>query len=158
LVTTVRTPAWVARFERSCRRSARPAAQAQGDIGAGAKGRLQTAQALDAGLVGLVRHEDGDQAFGVVGEVCPFEVALGFARPTLAEAEQATQARIGGPVGRVDENTGPVSEIEAAADDQADVGDLRGLMGADNAGDRIAIDDRHRLNPAHVGLAEQLLW
>ena len=42
-------------------------------------------QAKRAFLVGEVRHEDDNQALAVGNEIAPFEMALRFAGPLLAE-------------------------------------------------------------------------
>ena len=78
-------------------------------------------------------------------------------RPLLADRKQSAKSRVGGPVGRVDQDGHAVGEIEAAADDQADAGNLRGLMGADDTGEAVAVDDGQRLDAEQGGMREQFL-
>jgi hypothetical protein len=83
-------------------------------------------------------------------------VALALAAPSLADAEQPAQARVGGAVGRIDEQRRAVDEIEAAADDQPHAGLLRGLVGAHDAGERVPVDDAERGDAKELRLLEQL--
>ena len=105
----------------------------------------------------LSGHEDGDQALAIGDEIGPVEIALGFAGALLAERQQPAQPGIGRPIGRIDQDGHAVAEIEAAADDQAHAGGLGGLMGADDAGERVAVDDGQRLDAHRGGRGEQLL-
>ena len=89
--------------------------------------------------------------------VGPVEIAFGLAAALLAERQQPAQPRIGRPVGRIDQDRHAVGEIEPAADDQADAGGLGGLMGAHDAGQRVAVDDGERLDAEDGGVREQLL-
>src|SRR6185437_2518124 len=85
------------------------------------------------------------------------EHTLPLAGALLAEGEEAAEARIGWPIGRIDEHGEAVDKIEPAADDEAHARRLRRLMGADDAGERVAVDDRKRLDAQHRGRGEQLL-
>ena len=136
---------------------ARPAAQAERQIGAGREGRLEAPQALGADLVGLVGDQHRDQALGEVGQVRPVEIALGLAGAPLAQRQQAAEPGVGWPIGRVDQHAGAIHQVQPAANDQPDAGDLGGLVGAHDAGDRVAIDDGQGLDPAAGRLVEQVL-
>ncbi|KQR61727.1 hypothetical protein ASF81_04435 [Brevundimonas sp. Leaf168] len=104
--------------------------QRQGEIGARGKGRLQPSQIGTAGLVRLVRNQDGDQALRPVFQVRPVEVAFRLAGAALAQREKARQPGIGRSIGRIDEHSGPIDQIKPAADDQPYAGGLGRLMGA----------------------------
>ncbi len=110
-----------------------------------------------AGRIRHVRDQHADQALGVEGDVLPAEDAFGLAAAPLAERQQPAQPGVGRPVGRIDQDRRAVGQIEAAADDQPDAGRLGGLVGADDAGEAVAIGDRQRLDAACGGLDEQLL-
>ena len=85
------------------------------------------------------------------------EDALRLAAAPLAERQQPAEPRIGRPVGRIDQDGHAVGQIEPAADDQADAGHLGGLMGADDAGEAVAVDDGQRLDAEDGGVREQFL-
>ena len=80
-----------------------------------------------------------------------------LAAAPLAERQQPAEPRIGRPVGRIDQDRHAVGEIEPAADDQPDAGRLGRLMGADDAGEAVAVDDGQRLDAEDGGLREQFL-
>lgn len=84
-------------------------------------------------------------------------MAFRLAAALLAQGQQPAQARIGGPISRIDEQGHAVDQIEAAADDEPDPGVLDGLMGADNARERIAIDNRQRLDAERRRLGKEVL-
>ncbi len=138
-------------------RIVRPPAQGQRHIGAVAESLGEPAQVQRAGLIGLIGHEHRDQPLAIGDEVGPIETALRLAAALLAKRKQPAEARIGGPVGRIDEDGHAVGEIEAAADDQAHARCLGGFMGADDAGEAVAIDDGERLDAELCGLGEQFL-
>ncbi len=75
----------------------------------------------------------------------------------LAERKQPAEARIGRAVGWIDEDGHTVGEIEAAAHNQAHAGLFGGLMGADDAGEAVAVGDRQRRDAELSGLGEQFL-
>ena len=128
---------------------ARPAAQAERQIGAGRRrSPCRRRRRWRADLVGLVGDQHGDQALGKVGQVRPVEIALGLAGAPLAQRQQAAEPGVGWPVGRVDQHAGAIHQVQPTADDQPDAGDLGGLVGAHDAGDRVAIDDGQGLDPA----------
>ena len=130
----------------------------QRQIGAVAEGLARAGEGCTrAGLIGLVGHEDRDQAFAIGDEIRPVEPALRLAAAPLAERQQPAEPRIGGPIGRIDEDRHAVREIEPAADDQADAGRLRRLMGANDAGQAVAVDDGERLDAELCGLREQFI-
>ena len=83
--------------------------------------------------------------------------ALRLAAALLADRQQPAEPRIRRPVGRIDQHRHAVGEIQAAADDQADAGDLGGFMGAHDAGETVAVDDGERFDPEQRGLREQFL-
>src|SRR5450759_3802145 len=101
--------------------------------------------------------EDRDQALAVGDEIGPIETTPRLAAALLAQRQQSAKPRIGGPVGRIDENGHAVGEIESTADDQSHARRLRRFMRADDAGERIAIDDRQRLDAQGGGMFEQFL-
>ncbi len=136
---------------------ARSPAQAKRQIHPTGEGRLQAPQPLGTDFVGLIGDQDRDKTLGEVGQVLPIEIALGLACPPLAQRQQAAEPRIGQSVGRIDQHAGSIHKVEPAADDQAYPGDLGRLVGADDAGDRVAIDDGHGLDPTQGGLVEEIL-
>ena len=135
----------------------RPPPQAQRDIRVGAKYPGQATKPGGAVVVRLVRHQHRDEPLGVFGEVVPAEQAGSLAAAPLAARQQAAEATIGRPVGGIDQDRGTVGEFQPAADNQPDAGRLRRLMGADDAGQAIAIGDRQGGEPAGGGLVEQFL-
>src|ERR1700680_3094458 len=60
------------------------------------------------------------------------------------KGRQTKRSPIGGAVGRIGEDRHAVGEVDAAADDQAHAGCLGGLMGADDAGEAVAVCDSER--------------
>jgi hypothetical protein len=84
-------------------------------------------------------------------------MASRLAGALLAEGKQTTEPCIGRAISGIDQHRHTVDEIETAADDQPHAGGLRGLMGADDAGQAVAIDDRQRLDAQHRRLGKQLL-
>ncbi len=68
-------------------------------------------------------------------------MARAFLGAALAARQQAAQPAIGGAVGREAEQARRVRQIEAAADDEAEVELLGGGMGAHHAGERVAVGD-----------------
>lgn len=133
----------------------RPAAQRQGEVAAIAEGLAQAAQPFGAECVGVVRKKDADQAFAISDDIAPFEVALRLAGAALAFRQQTAEARVGGAVGRIDQHRHAVGEVEAAADDETHARRPGGLMGPDDAGQRIAVDDAERLDAEHRRLRKQ---
>ena len=131
--------------------------QRQRHIGAVAETLGEPAKTQGADVVRLVRDKDRDQALAVGDEIGPIETTSRLAAALLAQRQQSAQPRIGGPVGRIDENGHAVGEIELAADDQSHARRLRRFMRADDAGQRTAVDDRHRLDAQGGGLLEQFL-
>jgi len=134
-----------------------PAAERQCHIGAVAEGLREPAKAPRAGLIGLVGNKDRDRAFAIGDEVGPVEPALRLPAAPLAERQQPAKPCIGGPIGWIDEDGHAVREIEAAAHDQAASGRLRRLMGANDAGQAVAVNDRERLYAELCGLHEQFI-
>jgi hypothetical protein len=102
----------------------------------------------------LVRHQHCDQAVAIGNKILPIEIAFRLAGALLAKRQKAAKTRISRAVGRIDENRWAVGEIEAAADDQPHPGRAGGLVGADDAGQGVAIDDRERLNAKRCRLCE----
>ena len=98
----------------------RPPSQCQRQIGAIPESLPQTSQMHGAVIIGAIRYQDGDQSFAIGHEIGPFEVALSFAGPLLAERQQAAKPGIGRPVGWIDEDRQAVGKVEAAADHQPD--------------------------------------
>ena len=97
-------------------------------------------------LVGLVRHEDCDQALAVGDEIGPGEIALGLAGALLPERQQPAEPRVSGAIGRINQHRHAVAEIEPAPDHQAYARRLGGLVGPDDPGQRVAIDDGQGLD------------
>lgn len=132
-------------------------AQGQRHIGAVAESVAQPPQTNGAKIIGFVRNQDRDQSLPIGDDIVPFEMAFCFAGPALAERQQPAKARIGRPVGRIDQHRHAVGEIETAADNQPDACRLCRFMRAHDAGKRIAIDDSERFDAERCGLREQLL-
>jgi dihydrofolate reductase len=65
------------------------------------------------------------------------------------KGRQTKRSPIGGAVGRIGEDRHAVGEVDAVADDQAHADCLGGLMGADDAGEAVAVDDGERLDAQH---------
>ena len=73
---------------------------------------------------------DGKEALTkAVDDAKAAKTAARLAAAFLAERKQPAEARIGRPAGRIDEDGHAISEIEAAAHDQAHARCLGGLMG-----------------------------
>ncbi len=113
---------------------ARPAAQRERHIGAVAKNVRHLAQLHGASLVRQVRDEHADQSLRILGHIGEMEDAGRLAAPAFAEREKAGQPRIGGAVGRIDEDRHPALKIEATADDQAEFRFARRLQCPNDAG------------------------
>lgn len=80
-----------------------------------------------------------------------------LAAALLAERQQTAEPRIGWSVGRIDQHRHAVGEVETAADDEAYARRLCRLMGADDAGQRVAVDDGQRLDAEQGCGGEQLV-
>ena len=93
----------------------RPPAQRECHIGAVAERFAQPAQPERAVVIRNVRNEDGDQAVAIGDEIGPGELAPGFAAALLAERQQPAETRIGGPIGRVDEDRVAVASDRAGS-------------------------------------------
>ena len=135
-------------------RIVRTPARRQGHIGAVPKSLSQPAKMQRADVRGLIGHEHRDQVLAIGDDIGPLETALRLAAAFLAERKQPAEARIGRTAGWIDEDGHTVGEIEAAAHNQAHAGLLGGLMGADDAGEAVAVDDRERLDAELCGLGE----
>ena len=103
------------------------------------------------------RTKRGDNAVSGGGEVVPGEVAAALAGAAFAEGKQAGQACVGGLGGGVDQDGRAVGQVEAAADDRADIRFFSALMGADDAGRCPAVGNAQRGQAEHGGAGEQLL-
>ena len=132
-------------------------AQGQRAIGIRAEDAGKGYEPSAARAVGLIRHERGDQALGVIGHIGPVEMTGALAGPTLAEREKPTEPAVGRPVGWIDEEVGAVGQLKPTPDDQPDAGRLGGLVGPHDAGDAVDVRDRQRLESASCGLGEQLV-
>ena len=117
----------------------------------------EATQIYGAEVVRLVWNEDRNEALAIGDKVRPVETALRLACALLAERQQPAQPRVGRPVRRIDENGHAVSEIEAAADDQPHAGRLGGLVGANDAREAVAVDDRQAFDAQRRGLCEELV-
>ena len=106
-------------------------------------------------LIRLVAQQDRDEALVPDLHIVPTQRAFALAGAALAEAEQAAQARIGGPVGGIDEKRRAIREIEPASDHEPDARLLGGLMRAHDPGQRIAIGDAERRDAQELRLLEQ---
>ncbi len=135
----------------------RTTAQGQCHIGAVTKSVPHAAQIHPAGIVGVIRHQDGDQPLAVGHQVGPIEPALRLAAALFAKREQPAQPRIGRAIGWINQHRHAIGEIEAAANDKPYPGVLRRHMGADNAGQAVAVGNRQLLDAEIRGLGEQLL-
>jgi hypothetical protein len=134
-----------------------PPTQCERHIGAISKDLAQASQTQGAGLIRLIRNEHSDQSFAISDEIAPIQPALGLAGAALPQGQEPAEPCIRRPVGRIDQHGHAVVEIEAAANDQPHAGRFCGLMGADDAGERIAVDDGYRLDAEQCGLREQVL-
>ena len=90
-------------------------------------------------------------------QVGPVEMAFTLAGAPLADAEQAAQPRIGGAVGRVDQQRRAAGEVEPAADDDRKVDLASALVGAGDAGERVAVGDCECRQAERLRLRQQLL-
>ena len=79
------------------------------------------------------------------------------ARSALAKRQKTAETGVGRTVRRINKNGRAVSEIEAAAYDQSYAGCLCGLMGADDASQRVAVDDRQGFEAKFGGTCEELV-
>ena len=138
-------------------RIVRPAAQRQRHVGAVAEALLQPAQVQRADLIRFVGRQNRDQALAKGDEIGPIEPALRLAAALLAQRQEAAEAPIGSTIRRIDEDRGAIVKIEAAPHDQPHAGRAGGLMGANDAGQRIAVDDRKRFDAELGRLIEQLI-
>ena len=136
---------------------ARTAVQGEGEVGVPAESAFQVLQVFLQGGIRMVGQQHGDQAFGMGGHVAPLQVAGALAGAALADAEQPAQARVGGAAGGVDQQRSAASEVEPAADDQAQLRLDGALVGARDAGEAVAVGDGERVVAEQLGLGEQLL-
>ena len=134
-----------------------PAPQGQRHIGAVAKILLQAAQLAPAMFVRCVRQKYHQQTFAICHHIGPAEMALRLAAALFAQREQPAEPRIGRPIGGIDQQRHALRQIQPAADDQAEASGFGGLIGADDAGERIAIDDGQRFDAEMRRLRKQLL-
>ena len=134
---------------------ARAAAQGECQVSAVGKGCSQGLQVGDERGVRRIRDQDGDQAFRVILQVLPGEIAGTLAGTGLAAAEQSAKTGIGGAVCRINENRGAAAQIQAAADDEADARFGGALVGARDAGQRIAVGDGERVVAEQGGCGEE---
>ena len=129
------------------------AAEGQGGVRPIAEVRFQAMQ-----MFGRRRGaKNGDHAFGRGGEIVPGEVAAAFAGAAFAGREQAAEAGVGWLVRGVDEDGGPVRQVETGADNDAHIRFFGALMGADDAGQRAAVGDAESGDFEDGGAGEQLL-
>ena len=136
---------------------ARPPPQRQRAITIVAEDIRDPTELPGAGRVGLVGDEDADQPLSVGSQVFPAEDAPSLAATALAERQQPAEPGVGGAIGRIDQHGGAVAQVETAADDQPDAGDLGRLVAAHDSGQAVPIAYRQRLDPGDRRLAEQLL-
>ena len=73
-------------------------------------------------------------------------MALRLAAALLAERKQPAEPGVGGAIGRINEHRHAVGQVQTASYDKADASCFRGLVGANDTGERIAVDDRQRLD------------
>ena len=90
-------------------RVSRPPAKGEGDMGVGPEDRRQLGELPRRGLVGVVGDQDGDQAFGVGGEIGEIQMTRALAGARLAQGEQARQAAVGGSIGGQDDDRDAVA-------------------------------------------------
>ena len=77
----------------------------------------------------------------MAGDVDELEPAITLLGAALAQGEKARQTSIGGAVGRVAEQARTVDEVEAGTDDDAEIHVPGRAVGADDAGERVAVGD-----------------
>src|SRR5262249_12541402 len=132
------------------------AAQGESEISAIAKSFGKAPQFLGAIFVGPIRDKDGDQTFAMIYDIIKGKRAAALAGAALAKSKQAAKPRIGGAVCWIDEKHRAICQIEAAANDQPDAARLGRLMRAHDAGERITVRDRERLDAEPCRLGKKL--
>src|SRR3546814_6066382 len=105
----------------------------------------------------LVGQEEREQIVRERLDIRPPDHALALPSPRLSLAEEAAKTGITGAVHRIDEQRLAFGEIEAAADDQPNPGELGRFMGAHDAGERISVGYRKCVEAAGFGLGEEFV-
>ena len=103
---------------------------------------------LEAPVVGAAvpgRQHDQDLARRVIEQVGKPDLALSLGGAAPADREQPRQPAIGGAVAGQAQHAGRVGEVEPRADDELHAGLPRGRMGADDAGQRVSVGHRDRM-------------
>ncbi len=108
-------------------------------------------------IIFIGRQHDEDLSLAMGDDIGVVEMAFALGRAPLSQGQEARQAAISGAVLRVGEEAGAVGEIEPDADDEADIGNLCGVMGAHQAGDAVPIGDRDRLVAERRGGRDQFV-
>ena len=105
----------------------------------------------------LRRQRDQKLSLGIGKQVLPVQHASALGRAPLAESKQPAEAPVGGAVAGIAEQRGAAREVEPRAGQQADAGPLRRHMGANRAGERVAVGDADGRKPEPRGLLHQFL-
>ncbi len=118
----------------------------RGEIGAAGEIRRQAGEKGGKGGVERVRRSrrrkgDDELSFAMRRDIGVIELALALPGAPLADGEETREATIGGAIGGKTKQAGAVAEIEAAGGDEADADHLGRLVGAHDAGKRIAVGD-----------------
>ena len=116
--------------------------------------RADAADSLDERVVlGAERHRT------VPGgrEIAPGEIATPLSGAALSQCEEAAKTRVGGLAGWIDENRGTIGQVEAGADDAADIRFFAALMGANGARQGASVGDAEGGDAEDGGACEQLL-
>ncbi len=81
-----------------------PPSQAERQICTPAKDLRHLTELHGTDIVGEIRHENADQAFGIEGKIIDMKDAVVFAAPAFADGNQAGEPGVRGLVGRVDKH------------------------------------------------------
>ena len=93
----------------------------------------------------LGRQHDQYLARRVIEQVGKPDLAFSLGSAPPADCEQPRKPAIGGAVARQAEHAGCVDEVEPRADDELHAGLPCGRMGADDAGQRVSVGHRDRV-------------
>ncbi len=132
-------------------------AQAQRYIGSITKNVRQLAKLRGACGVRQIRHQNADHAFRVSHDIVPVQNAVVLAAARLAKRDEPGQPRICRTIHRIDQQRHTVGEVEATANDEAETRRAGCFKGADDACERITIDDADRTDPKEFCSIKQLL-
>ncbi len=118
----------------------------------GRERRLQAEQPLF-----LLCHRNKNLSLRMGRDIGERKLALAFCGAPLAERDQTRQAAVSGAVFRKAEEARCIVEVEPRADNQPDGCVLGGDVGADNAGERVAVGHGNRLEAERFGLRDKFV-